>query len=48
MTALALLIALVVLVAVLAWVRPRAFDPQLREPHNRKGGDDGREDHPDL
>ena len=40
MTALALL-ALALIVAALAWVRPRAFDPQLKQPHDwTRGGDD--------
>ncbi len=38
---LALLLALVLIVAVLAWVRPPTFNPQLKEPHDwTRGGDD--------
>ena len=42
MTAAALiLLGLAALIAVAAWVRPRAFDPQLKQPHDwTRGGDD--------
>ena len=42
MTAAALVLAvLAALTALAAWVRPRRYDPQLREPHDwTKGGDD--------
>ena len=46
MTAALVILALALAVAVLRWVRPRPFDPQLSEKW--KGGSDGRTNHPDL
>ncbi len=35
------LLTVMILVAALAWVRPRAYNPQLKEPHDwTRGGND--------
>ncbi len=40
------LLALAIAVAVIRWVRPAPYDPQLSEKW--KGGPDGRTNHPDV